>query len=49
MLSLAIVNSAMIYANSHIGNCYWPTKVGHMHKGLKGRDIVGEVFDKINL
>jgi len=45
MLSLAKVNSAMIYANSHIGNCYWPTKVGHMHKGLKGRDILGELIN----
>jgi len=45
MLNLAEVKSAMIYANSHVGNCYWPTKTGHMHKGLKGRDILGEIID----
>ncbi len=45
MLALANVRSAMFYANSHVGNCYWPTKIGHMHKGLKGRDILGEVID----
>jgi len=45
MLTLANVTSAMVYANSHVGNCYWPTKTGHMHKGLKGRDILGEVID----
>jgi len=45
MLTLANVTSAMVYANSHVGNCYWPTKTGHMHKGLKGRDILGEIID----
>jgi hypothetical protein len=45
MLKKANVKGAMIYANSHIGYCYWPTKTGKMHKGLKGRDILGEVID----
>ncbi len=45
MLTLAKVTSAMVYANSGVGHCYWPTKVGHMHKGLKGRDILGEVIN----
>lgn len=45
MLKIAKVKSAMIYANSHVGYCYWPTKVGHMHKGLRGRDFLGEVID----
>ena len=30
----------MVYANSHIGYCYWPTKSGQMHRGLRGRDVV---------
>lgn len=39
------VTSAMIYANSHVGLCYYPTKVGSMHQGLKGRDFFGEIVD----
>jgi hypothetical protein len=46
LLELAQVKSAMVYANSHVGNCYWPTKVGHMHEGLKGRDILGEMIEQ---
>lgn len=45
MLVLSQVKSAVVYAHSHIGNCYYPTKVGHMHKGLKGRNILAEVID----
>lgn len=36
------VDSVMLYACCHNGNCYYPTKCGHQHKGLKGRDIFGE-------
>ncbi len=43
MLEIANVQSAMVYANSHIGYCYWPTKSGQMHPGLHGRDIFGEI------
>lgn len=39
------VASIMHYANSHVGLCYYPTKVGAMHKGLKGRDMFGEVIE----
>ena len=35
--------SAMVYACDHNGNCYYPTQCGHMHAGLRGRDIFGEV------
>ncbi len=44
MLELAQVDTAYIYTTSCLGLCYWPTKLGKMHAGLKGRDIVGEVF-----
>lgn len=37
------VDTAYFYANSCTGICNWPTKVGHQHNGLRGRDIVGEV------
>jgi len=45
LLKVANVTTAMIYANSHVGYCYWPTKIGHMHGGIKGRDILGEVIE----
>src|SRR5437762_1011930 len=35
-------DAVMLYANSHVGMCYWPTRVGHMHNGIAGRDIFGE-------
>ena len=37
--------SVMVYANSHVGFCLYPTKVGRMHAGLKGRDFFGEVVE----
>jgi hypothetical protein len=39
----ANAQSAMIYANSHVGYCYWPTAAGEMHKGINGRDILGGI------
>jgi hypothetical protein len=44
MLELAQVDTAYVYTTSCLGLCYWPTKLGKMHAGLKGRDIIGEVF-----
>ncbi len=35
-------DSFMTYATCHNGNSYYPTKLGHMHPGLKGRDVFGE-------
>ncbi len=43
MVKLAQCESSMVYACDHNGNCYYPTEVGHMHHGLKGRDAFGEV------
>ncbi len=37
--------SAMVYACDHNGNCYYPTKVGHQHANLHGRDIFGETVN----
>ncbi|MBP1988761.1 beta-galactosidase trimerization domain-containing protein [Paenibacillus eucommiae] len=45
MLELAHVDTAMIYATSCLGIAYWPTKVGHMHKGIQGRDTLGELIE----
>ena len=46
MLKTAKVQSAMVYANSHIGYCFWPTKNGQMHSGLRGRDFLGEIIQR---
>ena len=45
MLVLSKVKSAVVYAHSHVGLCHFPTEVGYTHKGLKGRNILGEVID----
>ena len=37
-LKLAKINNAMIYFQSHVGLCYWPTKSGKMHRGFGGRE-----------
>ena len=42
MAELGGAESSMVYSCDHNGNCYFPTRIGHMHAGLKGRDIFGE-------
>jgi len=42
MLKKAHVKSAVIFTNSHVGLAYWPASRIPMHKGIRGRDIVGE-------
>ncbi len=39
------VQAAMVKAMPHTGLCNYPTKVGRMHKGLKGRDFFGAVLE----
>lgn len=46
MLVLSNVKTALVYANSHVGHCYWPTQSGHMHNGLKGKDILGVLINR---
>lgn len=45
-LKKANVDTAYIYATSCVGLCNFPTKIGRMHAGLKGRDIIREITDK---
>lgn len=40
-------DAALVYAGSCLGLCYWPTGVGRMHKGLKGRDFIGEICREV--
>ncbi len=35
-------DTAIIYAGNCLGMCFWPSRLGHMHGGLHGRDIFGE-------
>lgn len=37
-LKKANVQNAMLYFQSHVGLCYWPTKSGRMHKAFLGRE-----------
>lgn len=37
-LKKAKINSAMLYFQSHVGLCYYPTKVGKMHAGFVGKE-----------
>ncbi|MBQ8510489.1 MAG: hypothetical protein IJ493_11345 [Clostridia bacterium] len=36
-LKRAHIEAPMLYLQSHVGHCYWPTKTGHMHAAFKGR------------
>lgn len=38
------VQAAMVKGKPHTGLCYYPTKVGRMHRGLKGYDFLGEMI-----
>lgn len=48
MVRLAGVESAMVYACDHNGNCYYPTRAGHPHANLRGRDLFGETVKLLN-
>jgi hypothetical protein len=41
--------SLMQYANSHVGLCLWRTKLGQVHKGMRGRDYFGEVMEQCQI
>lgn len=43
---LAKATTATVFANSHTGLCTYPTKVGQIHAGLKGRDVLREMIDR---
>jgi hypothetical protein len=41
------IDAAMIYLQSHTGKCFWPTKTGHMHSALRGReDLIRRLAEK---
>lgn len=45
-LKKAKIQNAMIYFQSHVGLCYYPTKSGKMHNAFKGReDMIKRLVD----
>ena len=46
-LKRAHIQAPMIYLQSHVGHCYFPTRVGHMHRALEnGRtDLIRHLLD----
>lgn len=47
LMKLGGVDLAEFYTGNCLGMCFFPTKVGHMHQGLGGRDITRETLDAI--
>lgn len=46
ILKLSQVQSAVVYAHSHVGLCNFPTKVGQTHKGMQGKDHLARVIEQ---
>ncbi|BBH23071.1 hypothetical protein Back11_44160 [Paenibacillus baekrokdamisoli] len=44
-IKLSGAQNVVVKAKPHTGLCYWPCSVGRMHKGLRGRDYVGEMIE----
>jgi hypothetical protein len=40
--------AATVFANTHTGLCNYPTKVGEMHAGHQGRDVLGATIDALH-
>ena len=48
-LKAANIDSAMIYLQSHVGLCHYPTASGEVHGNLVGReDVIKRTIDKIH-
>lgn len=37
-LKKAHIDAPMLYLQSHVGHCYWPTVSGHMHSAFRGME-----------
>ena len=42
------IQNPMIYLQSHVGYCNWPTKSGEMHPAFNGVDKIKQIFDLCN-
>lgn len=45
MLVMSQVKSAVVYTHSHVGLCYFPTKVGREHNAMKGKNNLAKVIE----
>lgn len=43
-LKKAGAQTVVVKGKPHTGLCYWPCSIGRMHRGLNGRDYVGEMI-----
>lgn len=41
----AHIQAFWFYAKCHYGNAYYPSKIGHVHSAVKGRDLFGELCE----
>lgn len=46
-LKIAKIQSAMLYFQSHVGLCYFPTKSGKMHNGFIGKQYAMQRLEKL--
>ena len=37
-------DGVMLYFQSHLGLCYWPTQTGVRHRAARSRDLAGEAL-----
>jgi len=44
-VTLSRGTAVTVFANSHTGLNYWPSKVGRMHRRFWGRDLLKELID----
>ena len=45
--SLVGADAVMLYFQSHLGLCYYPTQVGVRHRAAESRDLAGETLDAL--
>lgn len=44
-LKKAHIQAFWFYSKCHFGNAYYPSRVGHVHSALNGRDLFGEMVE----
>ncbi|HKJ89577.1 MAG TPA: hypothetical protein VJ960_00475, partial [Oceanipulchritudo sp.] len=42
------IQSLTLFAKCHHGLCYYPTRAGLQHPGLRGRDLMGEQIEALH-
>ncbi len=48
LYALAQMQSAVLYAHSHVGWFYYPTRIGEMHPCLNGRNVFQEALERFH-